>query len=147
MHDDPELYREILLDHGHHPRGEGRLPAPDLAGHGSNADTGDVVELTLQVADGKITAVGFTAQGSTVLRASCSLMTELIMGLSPAAARAKAIRFQELLTTGADDADWADFGEAIALRGIRQFPARVRCAVLPWRTLSGLLAESGEAEK
>lgn len=140
MTDDPELYRDILLDHGQHPRGEGLLNAPDLATQGSNADTGDVVELTLRIEGGGIAAVGFTAQGSAVLRASCSLMGEAVVGASLDEAREKATRFMALLTGEAGEDDWSGLGDAVALRGIRQFPARVRCAVLPWRTLVRLLS-------
>lgn len=136
----PDLYRDILLDHGQHPRGEGLLDAPDLSGKGSNADTGDVVELTLRMDNGVIAAIGFTAHGSAVLLASCSLMAEAVTGVSLDEARARATRFMALLTGESGDGDWSGLGDAVALRGIRQFPARVRCAVLPWRTLIGVIS-------
>jgi len=138
MLDDPNLYRDILSDHGHHPRGEGLLEPADLVGEGRDAERGDHVKINLRLSEGDIDAVGFTAQGSTVLKASCSLMGEVVTGLPTVTARLRAWRFIELLTNDDGD-DWDDFGDAEALRGIRQFPARVRCAILPWRTLARLL--------
>ncbi|GHC12671.1 Fe-S cluster assembly sulfur transfer protein SufU [Cerasicoccus arenae] len=141
MTDDPELYREILLDHGQHPRGDGLLDPCDLATEGSNADTGDVVRLTVRLAEGQIAEMGFTAEGSAVLRASCSLMTEALTGQSTVEAAAKADQFMALLRGESDDDNWDGLGDAVALRGIRQFPARVRCAILPWRTFARLIAQ------
>ncbi|WP_269539703.1 Fe-S cluster assembly sulfur transfer protein SufU [Cerasicoccus fimbriatus] len=138
---DPELQREILLDHGHHPRGEGLLEPCDLRTEGSNADTGDVVQLTLRLENDVIAAIGFTAQGSTVLRASCSMLVDSLTGKTRAEAAVLADRFMALLKQEVDDEGWDGLGDAVALCGIRQFPARVRCAILPWRTVAGLLAE------
>ncbi|MEO0796982.1 MAG: Fe-S cluster assembly sulfur transfer protein SufU [Verrucomicrobiota bacterium] len=133
-----EIFREILLDHGQHPRGEGLLDSYDVMLEGSNSDTGDVVRLSIRLRDGVIDAVGFKAQGSAVLRASCSLMIELITGMAPKEAKDQAARFRGMLTGEIDDCDWVSMGDAQALQGIRQFPARVRCAALPWRTLADL---------
>ncbi|WP_309384527.1 Fe-S cluster assembly sulfur transfer protein SufU [Cerasicoccus frondis] len=138
MHDDPELYREILLDHGHHPRGEGLLEPCDLTTEGGNADTGDVVQLCVRLDGDAIAAIGFTAQGSTVLCASCSLMVEALTGKSLPEAAALCGRFMALLRQEDEADDWEGLGDAVALRGIRQFPARVRCAILPWRTFTQL---------
>ncbi|MGE9296229.1 MAG: Fe-S cluster assembly sulfur transfer protein SufU [Puniceicoccales bacterium] len=138
MIDQTELYREILLDHGQHPRGEGLLEHAEYRTNGANPDTGDEVIFTVHLAEDRIAAIGFTAKGSAVLRASCSLMIELLTGKEPAEAVALAQRFMGLLTGQDDSDDWSGLGDAEALRGIRQFPARVRCAVLPWRTFASI---------
>lgn len=139
MIDDPWAYRDIIIDHGHHPRHKGLLKPADIAGEGANPDRGDVVKLTLRLADGAIREVGFESSGSTVLTASCSLLGDVVCGLTPVEAQARAERLIELVT-GPDDNGWDDFGEAEALRGIKQNPARVQCGVLPWRTLIQVLS-------
>jgi len=138
MPDQAEHYREILLEHGHHPHGEGLLSDADWTATGTNPETGDEVHLSVKTDRGRIAGIGFTAKGSAILRASCSLMVESLQGRELAEAQALAIRFRRLLTRDVADEDWSGLGDAEALSGIRQFPARVRCAILPWRTFASI---------
>lgn len=141
---DDDWQREVLLDHGHHPRHDGLLGTYDHIERGTSPDTGDRVVLTVRIEDGRLAELGCMVQGSVVLRASTSLMGEAVTGLSLADARARARAFVTLLTGPAEQANWEGWGEVAALQGIQRLPARVRCAVLPWRTLDALLTrESG----
>ncbi|MDP0497413.1 MAG: SUF system NifU family Fe-S cluster assembly protein [Verrucomicrobiota bacterium JB024] len=133
----PELYQEILLDHSKRPRAQGLLSAPTHRAEAKNPEAGDEVRLTLAAGvDGKIAVVGWEAAGSAVLRASCSLMSERIAGLTVSEAQALAGRFREFLTGAEPAANEVDFWEDLAaLGGIRHLPPRVKCAMLPWRAL------------
>ncbi len=132
----PELYQEILLDHSKHPRAQGLLEAPTHRSEAKNPEAGDEVTLTLHIADEKITAVGWEAAGSAVLRASCSLMSEAVPGRTLAEAKELAEHFRAFLTGPEPDEAEVDFwGDAAALGGIRHLPPRVKCAMLPWRAL------------
>jgi len=137
MPDQADHFRELLIDHGQHPRGEGLLAQASVTAEGANPETGDEVTIAIQIEDGVVAAIGFTANGSAVLRASCSMMVECLTGQSAGEAHRLACRFVTLLTEEGGDEDWTGLGDAEALRGIRRFPARVRCAILPWRTFAG----------
>lgn len=139
MSEDDELFREILIDHGQNPRHEGLLGTFNRIERGTNSETGDRVVLTVRVEDGRIGALGLNVEGSTVLRASASLMAESVTGLPVEEAAARARAFIARLTGPAEEADWDGWGDVAALSGIQKFPARVRCAALPWRVLAALL--------
>ena len=133
----PELYQEILLDHSKHPHAQGLLDAPTHRAEAKNAEAGDEVTLTLRTdSEGKIASFGWVAAGSAVLRASCSLMSERVKGLSVDEAQALAERFRAFLTGPEPVGAEVDFWEDVAaLGGIRHLPPRVKCAMLPWRAL------------
>ena len=140
----PELYQEILLDHSKRPRAQGLLNAPTHRAEAKNPEADDEVRLTLATGpDGKIATVGWEAAGSAVLRASCSLMSERIAGLTVPGAQALAGRFRAFLTGAEPAAGEVDYWEDVAaLGGIRHLPPRVKCAMLPWRALLAVEAVS-----
>lgn len=141
MHtDDQELLQEILLEHGNHPRND-HVPADaGLVREVSNPQKGDRVRLGLRfLGDGRIAAIGFEASGSTVLKASCSLLTEALLGKT----RKEALAFTEkqiaMLQDPSLPVSIENWGETAALGAIRRFPARVQCASMPWRLAKELL--------
>lgn len=101
----PEIYQEILLDHSKRPRGEGLLADATHRSEAANPDVGDAVTLTLRIGE-TVESIGWEAQGSAVLRASCSLMGEFVRGKTLAQAQEGAALFREFLT-GAVDPDEA----------------------------------------
>jgi len=139
---DPELCKDIILDHSQRPRNHGTLVDSTATVEGMHRETGDWVKLSIKHDGDRLTAIGFEVQGSAVLMASCSLMTVFAKGKQTKAVAAGIDQFLGFLEDTAIPAEnLAVMGDVVALAGIRQFPARVKCAALPWRTLRKALAE------
>lgn len=137
------LYREIVLDHSSHPRNAGRMTAPDREATGHNPLCGDKVTLFLRLAgDGRIGAVTFEGTGCAISLASASMLTERVRGLDEAGAR-EVIHCVEGMFADTPGPDAP--GDLAALAGVREYPARVRCATLPWRTLDAALRRQPSA--
>ncbi len=129
-----ELYREIFLEHSQAPRNRGEPEAFEARAHHRDPETGDEVTVWLSTSDAALSGIRWEAQGSSVLAASCSLMSEHLAGKTPAEALSAIAAFIAMLTGSEECSDWDALGEAAALSGISHLPARVRCASLPWRT-------------
>lgn len=129
------LYQEIILDHYKHPRGSGRLAAPAGEAFHVNPTCGD--EITVDVAssdDGLL--IGYEGQGCSISQASASVMYELLNGRSPAEADAARDAFLELMhSKGNGSPDEAILGDGVAFAGVSKYPARIKCALLPWMAL------------
>lgn len=147
-----ELYQEVILDHGKHPRNKRHPENATHEAHGSNPLCGDKVTIYLVVGgDGLIEDVAFDGRGCAISTASASLMTEIVKGKTEAEAHALFERFHAMCTQ--DDYDAADDGDIDAesmdrlqvMAGIRQFPMRVKCATLPWHTLNAAMAGKDKA--
>ncbi len=136
-----DLYRELILDHARRPRHFGKLEDATHTAQGINPLCGDKLHLYLHV-DGhdKIDAACFEGSGCAISVASASLLTETVIGTDVA----EALRFFEAVTgrlTGAQsaNADGPDLGKIVALDGVREFPARIKCATLAWHALNAAL--------
>lgn len=138
-----EIFKEIILDHHKRPR-NAKLPAEAThRAEGRNPETGDRVALAFSLNAGAVSQIGIQAEGSAVLVASCSLLSVFARGKSVAGLLDSIQRFLELLNEpDAPLSEFESFGDIIALSGIRQFPARVKCASLPWRTFQQELQQS-----
>jgi len=131
-----DLYRDIILDHYQSPRNLGRLPKPDVATQGTNPLCGDEIELSLAIADGRIADVAFQGRGCSISQASASIMTESIKGKTLDEASELLGTFKTVMTDkNAPKMDPDEAGELEALQGVRRYPVRVKCAILPWNIL------------
>lgn len=136
-----DLYRELILDHSRNPRHFGRLEDATHTADGINPLCGDKLKLYLRVdADGKIESSSFEASGCAISVASASLMTDTVTGLPVDQAEACFEAITGRLTNGgeAEDTD-LELEKLRALDGVRDFPARVRCATLAWHALHSAL--------
>ncbi len=133
-----DLYRDVILDHNRRPRNFGGLAGADATIEGFNPLCGDRLTLRLKLADERIADLRFEGQGCAISTASASLMTEAVKGKSRAEALALFERVHALLTDDAAPVD-EDLGKLAALSGVREFPARVKCASLCWHTLVSAL--------
>jgi nitrogen fixation NifU-like protein len=138
-----ELYREVILDHNKHPRNFGRLDPHDAEAKGHNPLCGDRLTVTLQREGDCITNVRFEGNGCAISMASASMMTEAVKGKDRATIDALFHRVHSLLTEAG--ASSADLGKLASLSGVREFPARVKCASLCWHTLNAALAQTDPA--
>ena len=133
-----DLYRDVILDHNRRPRNFGALESADASIEGFNPMCGDRLTVRLKMDDDTISDIRFEGQGCAISTASASLMTEAVKGRTRAEALQLFDRVHELLTD--DAAPPADeLGKLAALSGVREYPARVKCASLCWHTLASAL--------
>ena len=142
-----ELYQQVILDHNRTPRNWGALQPCTHHAEGHNPLCGDRYEVALVLAaDGTIADIRFQGSGCAISKASASMMTAAVKGSPRAAAERLLEQFRGLVTGGLDPArDPHQLGKLKVFSGIRQFPARVKCATLPWHTLQSALAGQGRA--
>ncbi len=143
MSDLRELYQEVILDHGKHPR---NFRFPEGANHqaeGFNPLCGDRLTLKLTLDGDRIVDVGFQGSGCAISTASASTMTEAIKGKTVAEADAMFKNFHALVT-GGPGANPDELGKLAIFGGVAEFPMRVKCATLSWHTLRAALEDSSE---
>lgn len=145
MSDLRDLYQEVIFDHNRHPRNFGKLEGANRHAVGHNPLCGDRLTLYLKVENDLISDVRFEGMGCAISTASASLMTERLKGMKVADAEALFGRFHDLLTNAATDDDIASLGKLTVLLGVREYPARVKCATLAWHTLHAALANQDHA--
>ncbi|MEN9705616.1 MAG: hypothetical protein RLZZ393_1495 [Pseudomonadota bacterium] len=136
-----DLYREVILDHNKHPRNFGRLDPADALANGHNPLCGDRLTVTANLDGTRIDDVKFEGNGCAISVSSASMMTEAVKGKDRAEVAALFDKVHALLTQ--QDAPSTDLGKLAALSGVREFPARVKCASLCWHTLNAALSEAG----
>jgi nitrogen fixation protein NifU and related proteins len=132
-----DLYRDVILDHNRRPRNFGTLEQANALAEGFNPLCGDRLTVRLNLADDRIENIRFEGQGCAISTASASLMTEAVKGKTRGEALELFDRVHRLLTDDAADAE--DLGKLAALSGVREYPARVKCASLCWHTLASAL--------
>jgi nitrogen fixation protein NifU and related proteins len=131
-----ELYRETILDHYHHPRNRGTLESPSAKVEGINPLCGDELTLYLNVKDGKISDVKIEAKGCSINMASGSMMSEMVLGQSVEKAIDVIDTFKRMMMTKGEDIEIPEeLEEMEALQGVKKYPVRIKCALLPWNTL------------
>ena len=138
MSDLRELYQEVIFDHNRSPRNFHEMKDADHFADGHNPLCGDQLTVYLRIEDGKIADASFVGHGCAISTASASLMTEAVKGRSVEEVEALFEDFHALLTDAAPEG--RDFGKLEVFSGVREFPARVKCATLAWHTLHNALA-------
>jgi nitrogen fixation NifU-like protein len=138
-----ELYQEVILDHGRHPRNFQRPDDANREAHGNNPLCGDTLTVWLTYRDSVVADVGFEGRGCAISMASASLMTEILKGKSESEAETLFERFRAMVSgAGGMTDDGRDDVEADKLRvlaGVRDYPMRVKCATLAWHTMKAAL--------
>jgi len=136
-----DLYQDIILEHNKRPRHYGVLANFTHTAEGYNPLCGDKITVYLKLDSGVISAIQFEAACCAICKASASIMCDLLMGQTLDNGTAVYSRVNELLTAEqAPPVDLAEDGEIAALSGVRKFPARIKCATLPWHTYRSALS-------
>ncbi len=134
-----DLYRELILDHARSPRHFGKLADQTHTAEGVNPLCGDKLKLYLQIdTDGRIRDAAFEGSGCAISVASASLMTDAVIGMR----QTEALDFANALIgtiTGNDTP--IELGKLQALRGVREFPSRVKCATLAWHAMNSAIRQ------
>jgi nitrogen fixation NifU-like protein len=138
MMDLNDLYREVIVDHNRSPRNFRKIDGATNTADGYNPLCGDKLTLTMKLEDGVIRDVAFQGSGCAISTASASLMTESLKGKSVAEAETLFAKFHRLITAEGDENDPA-LGKLAVLAGVRQYPARIKCATLCWHAVHAAL--------
>jgi nitrogen fixation NifU-like protein len=136
MSDLGELYQEVILDHNRNPRNFGELPTYTHCADGHNPLCGDRLHLQVLLNDGRIEDIAFEGVGCAISKASASLMTEKLKGMTREEALAWFERVHGMFTGTGDAVPPADLGKLAALSGVCEYPSRVKCE--HWTTTSTL---------
>lgn len=145
MTDLRELYQEVILDHNKAPRNFRKIPAADRSAQGVNPLCGDHLDLYVMLDDDTITDVSFEGEGCAISKSSASLMTTMVKGKTLEEAKRLFDRFRQVVTTPSDQdlGDITELGKLAVFAGVREYPARVKCASLCWHTLNSALEKPG----
>lgn len=149
MDDLRELYQATILEHNKQPRNFAKLPNATHEADGHNPLCGDSLTLQARVdAGGHLAEVAFQGTGCAISKASASLMTEFVKGRTLADVEAIFERFHALLTAPPGESPSTEgLGKLAVFSGVREYPARVKCATLAWHALRAALEGKGETAK
>ena len=140
-----ELYQQVILDHNKKPRNFKVLETATRQQEGYNPLCGDQLTLYLEMDGETIKDVGFQGQGCAISKASASMMTTVVKGKTKAEAEHLFDEFHQMVKGELNpETQENQLGRLKIFAGVREFPARVKCASLSWHTLRAAL--EGEAE-
>ncbi|NOU21595.1 MAG: SUF system NifU family Fe-S cluster assembly protein [Methyloglobulus sp.] len=134
-----DLYQEVIFDHNRNPRNFRVMADADRQVEGFNPLCGDRLTLFLKMDGDKITDASFQGSGCAISTASVSLMTEIVKNKTEAEAEALFKTFHEMTTGKDEQINLEAVGKLAVLAGVREYPARVKCATLAWHTLDAAL--------
>ena len=135
-----ELYEEIILDHYRNPRNNQELDNPDVEIAADNPFCGDEVKVQISFQNGRVGEIGVTGRGCAISQASASLMSELAEGQTRGElARVTNLVRRMMRDESLTEEELDDLGDIEALRGVRKYPVRIKCALLSWAALQDVL--------
>lgn len=134
-----ELYQEIIIDHGRHPRNFGPLACANFHKEGYNPLCGDKILLHVEIDKNFIKKIAFEGEGCAISMASASLLTETLMGKTLSEAETIFLLFHDLVRGELiSEENIERLGKLSILKGISEYPTRIKCATLAWHTLRGI---------
>ena len=144
--DTKELYREILNEHNLNPIHKQNMENPSFCLEGVNPSCGDQITLQLKMDGDKIIDASFIGSGCAVSQASADMMADLVIGKTKEEALKLADIFDRMIKGSVTDEELEELDEAAALQDISHMPARVKCAMLGWRTVKEMLSSPVETK-
>jgi nitrogen fixation NifU-like protein len=137
-----ELYQQVILDHNKSPRNFRVIENANHYSEGYNPLCGDRIDIYLDVENGIVKDISFQGKGCAISKASASLMSGMVKGKPVDEAEKLFEKFHDLITGKlGDNADTEELGKLAVFAGVRDFPARVKCASLAWHTMINALKE------
>jgi nitrogen fixation protein NifU and related proteins len=137
-----DLYQEVILDHNKRPRNFGAIEGGSQAA-GHNPMCGDRVNVYVRMDAGRVAEARFIGNGCAISKASASMMTEAVTGRTPDEVAAMFDDFQQMVT-GKAEPDDEKVGKLVVLSGVKEYPSRVKCAMLAWHALRAAINGAGE---
>jgi nitrogen fixation protein NifU and related proteins len=139
MSDFSDLYQDLILDHQKNPRNFGDLAGANHHADGFNPLCGDKIALDLKVDDQNVIQdIRFTGSGCAISKASASMMTMALKGKKAEEAEKIFHQFHDMVMGKVEKVP-ADLGKLKVFAGVREYPARVKCASLAWHTMEAAL--------
>ena len=143
MFDDlTELYQQVILDHSKSPRNFRKLEHANRTAHGHNPLCGDNVTLYVDLEGEVVKDIGFQGSGCAISKASASLLTDSIKGKTRTEVRQLFEKVHEMVKSGRSAE--GEVGKLAVFAGVHKFPARVKCAILPWHAVIAALENQAE---
>ncbi|MGI8469106.1 MAG: Fe-S cluster assembly sulfur transfer protein SufU [Pyrinomonadaceae bacterium] len=140
-----DLYQEVILDHNKNPRNFREIENADKWADGNNPLCGDALRVYVEMENDCVKDVAFKGSGCAISKASASMMTQIVKGKSKAEAEILFDEFHRMVLGEMDEErEENSLGKLKIFAGVREFPARVKCASLSWHTLHAAL--TGEEE-
>jgi nitrogen fixation protein NifU and related proteins len=136
-----DLYQQVILDHSKSPRNFHKLEAANRVAQGHNPLCGDHVTVYLQMDDGVVKDISFQGSGCAISKASASILTTSLKGKTRDEVKTLFDKMHEMVTTGAPQ---DDVGKLSVFAGVHKFPARVKCAILPWHAVIAAVENKDE---
>ena len=141
-----DLYQEVILDHNKNPRNFREIPAADRTADGNNPLCGDALRVYVELEDERVKDVAFKGSGCAISKASASMMTQVVKGKTRDEAEILFDEFHRMVLGELDEErEENHLGKLKIFAGVREFPARVKCASLSWHTLHAALTGEEEA--
>ncbi len=141
-----ELYQQVILDHNKKPRNFKALDTPSITQEGHNPLCGDHITLQLELDGEVVKDVGFQGSGCAISKASSSMMTAAVKGKTKAEVEVMADEFVKMVRGELNpETEENHLGRLKIFAGVKEFPARVKCAALSWRTVQAAINESHDA--
>jgi nitrogen fixation NifU-like protein len=135
-----ELYQQVILDHNKKPRNYRELETANRVAEGHNPLCGDQLTVYLRMEENAVAEVSFVGSGCAISKASASMMTQTVKGKSREEAQTLFEEFHRMVTGELDEeAEPNHLGRLTIFAGVRDYPARVKCASLPWHTMRAAL--------
>ncbi|RPI05931.1 MAG: SUF system NifU family Fe-S cluster assembly protein [Ignavibacteriae bacterium] len=139
------LYQEIILDHNRNPRNFKKMDDASCSVDGYNPLCGDHYTIFLKLDHDIIREISFQGSGCAISKASASVMSTVLKGKTRAEAEEWFEKFHHLVRGESNSGGSMDeLGKLAAFAGVSEFPARVKCAILPWHTMKNALEEKKE---
>ena len=130
------LYQEVIIDHHRNPRNFHTLDQANRHADGLNPLCGDKLSVYVQVEKDVIKDIGFTGTGCAIFIAAASMMTECVKGKTLEEIKAISEALHQMLNNSREtEPEPVILGKLTAFSGVRGYPARIKCATLPWKTL------------
>jgi nitrogen fixation protein NifU and related proteins len=135
-----ELYQQVILDHNKKPRNFRVMEAANRRAEGYNPLCGDQLTVYMDLEGDQVKDVSFEGSGCAISKASASMMTQAVKGKSLEEAEALFNEFHRMVTGELDEESEPNhLGRLTIFSGVREFPARVKCATLSWHTMHAAL--------
>ena len=135
-----DLYQEVILEHNKNPRNFREIADADQYADGKNPLCGDALRVYVDFEGDTVKDVAFKGSGCAISKASASIMTQVVKGKSKQEAESLFDEFHRMVLGELDEeAEENSLGKLKIFAGVREFPARVKCASLSWHTLNAAL--------
>jgi len=136
-----DLYKEIILENYKSRKNKARIEQADLQSEGTNPSCGDDVELFIRLEGERIAQITYDGMGCSICCASANLLCEALTGRTIAEAKDIMTHYKGMLLEGEEPDFPEEISDLEAMQGVKNYPVRIKCALLPWNTVANMVSE------